>query len=116
LQAQYAATEELRREKEKLQADVDELMRRPLPEPAASAEETVEELRPALDAMVRKFYEQEIGPTIKAMGDTMVEASNRKQTELFRVMWQTMEPAMNMVEGVSRWLDSQELSRTAPRE
>lgn len=116
LQARYAATEELRREKEKLQADVDELMRRPLPEPAASAEETVEELRPALDAIVRKFYEQEVAPTIKAMGDAMVEASNRKQTELFRVMWQTMEPAMNMVEGVSRWLDSQELSRTAPRE
>ena len=91
-------------------------MRCPRPEPAASAEKTLEGLRPALDTIVLKFYEQEVAPTIKAMGEAMVETSNKKQTELFRTMWRKMEPAMNMVEGVSRWLDSQELSRTAPRD
>ncbi|KAL4074420.1 hypothetical protein V8B97DRAFT_1868667 [Scleroderma yunnanense] len=120
LQEKYAAMEELRRQKEKLQTDLDEFMHRLRPEPMASPEDAchrlVEELRPAIDALVQKFYDKEVAPSIKAMGDTLVETSNHKQTELFRVMWQTMEPAMNMVEGVSRWLDSQELSRTAPHE
>ncbi|KAI6167003.1 hypothetical protein EDD17DRAFT_1542360 [Pisolithus thermaeus] len=66
LQDKYAAIEDLRRQKEKLQEDLDELMHRPHFGPRVPAENTcrqlIEELKPALGALVQKIYEQEIVP------------------------------------------------------
>ncbi|KAF9227914.1 hypothetical protein BS17DRAFT_411526 [Gyrodon lividus] len=74
----------------------------------------MQSLRPAFEALLDKFYEREVRPTIQALGEAVIEASDRHQQEAIGVLWGKMQPAMNMVEGVSRWLDSQELGLTAP--
>ncbi|KAI6028412.1 hypothetical protein F5J12DRAFT_805261 [Pisolithus orientalis] len=89
LQDKYAATEELRRQKEKLQEDLDELMHQPPFGPCAPVESTcqhlIEELKPALSALIQKFYEQEIVPTVRTIGEAVMNGvSNGHQTELFR--------------------------------
>ncbi|KAF8844953.1 hypothetical protein BDN67DRAFT_620500 [Paxillus ammoniavirescens] len=69
-------------------------------------------LRPAFEALLEKFYEREVRPTVQALGEAAIEASDRHQQEIMSDLWGKMQPAMNMVEGVSRWLDSQELGLT----
>ncbi|KAI6022676.1 hypothetical protein EDC04DRAFT_2727761 [Pisolithus marmoratus] len=88
LEDKYAATEELWRQKEKLQEDFDEFMDRLRFGRCVPAESTCQqligELKPALSAFIQKFYEQEIVPTVRTMGEAVAGVSNCKQTELFR--------------------------------
>lgn len=74
----------------------------------------MESLRPELETVLDKFYKQEVRPTIDGLQRVAIEASNRHQEESFKVLWGKIQPAMNMVSGVCRWLDSQDLERTAP--
>ncbi|KAG1715695.1 hypothetical protein ID866_1458 [Astraeus odoratus] len=115
-----AANEELCRQKAKLEKDLETFMCRPRLEPPVSAEDSsqklIKELERTIEEVVQKMWEVEVAPTVKTMGDVVVETSNQRLEDLFRAMWQTLGPTMDMVEGVSRWLDSQELSLTAPRE
>lgn len=74
----------------------------------------MERLRPSFEAVLDKFYEQEVRPTIESLQQVVTEASNRHQEEAIKVLWGKIQPAMNMVAGVSQWLDSQELELTAP--
>jgi hypothetical protein len=77
-----------------------------------SQDMSMQSLRPAFEALLEKFYEREVRPTVQALGEAAIEASDRHQQETMSVLWGKMQPAMNMVEGVSRWLDSQELGLT----
>lgn len=79
-----------------------------------SQDKLMESLRPAFEAILDKFYEREIRPTIASLQQVVTEASDRHQEEAIKVLWGRIQPAMNMVAGVSRWLDSQELGLTAP--
>ncbi|KAG9318492.1 hypothetical protein JVU11DRAFT_583 [Chiua virens] len=90
----------------------------PPAEPAAcnTAEKLLETLLPTFEAVLDKFYEQEVVPTIKRTQRTAIDESNHYQEEAINVLWGKIHPAMNMVTGVSRWLDSQELRLTAPVE
>ncbi|KAF8447953.1 hypothetical protein L210DRAFT_2828121 [Boletus edulis BED1] len=81
-----------------------------------SRDKLMESLRPAFETVLDKFYEQEVQPTIKSLQQVVLQASNRHQEEAMQVLWGKIQPAMNMVAGVSRWLDSQELALTAPVE
>lgn len=76
----------------------------------------MESLRPVFETVLDKFYEQEVRPTIESLQQVVIEASNRHQEEAIKVLWGKIQPAMNMVAGVSQWLDSQELGLTAPVE
>lgn len=76
----------------------------------------MESLRPVFDAVLDKFYEREVKPTIESLQEVVIEASDRHQEEAIKVLWGKIQPAMNMVAGVSQWLDSQELGLTAPVE
>lgn len=84
------------------------------PSPYSSQDKLMESLRPAIEATLDKFYEREIRPTIASLQQVVTEASDRHQEEAIKVLWGRIQPAMNMVAGVSRWLDSQELGLTAP--
>lgn len=88
LQDKYTATEELRRQKEKLQEDLDELMHQPRFAPRVPVENTcrqlIEELKPAVVALVQKIYEQEIVPAVGTMGEVITGVPNCKQTEASR--------------------------------
>ncbi|KIJ69384.1 hypothetical protein HYDPIDRAFT_24226 [Hydnomerulius pinastri MD-312] len=77
-------------------------------------EEFIESLRPGFEALLEKFYESNVLPTLDAIGKNVLETADRNQQETVGVLWGKMQPAMNMVDGVSRWLDSQELALTAP--
>ncbi|KAF8559587.1 hypothetical protein OG21DRAFT_464982 [Imleria badia] len=80
-----------------------------------SREKLMEILRPAFEAVLNKFYEQEVRPTVESLQRVVLQASDRHQEEAIKVLWGKIQPAMNMVAGVSRWLDSQELGLTAPQ-
>ncbi|KAI6108996.1 hypothetical protein EV401DRAFT_1998522 [Pisolithus croceorrhizus] len=99
LQDRYAATEDLLRQKEKLREDLDELMHRPHFGPCVPAEDTcrqlIEELKPALGALVQKIYEQEIAPAVRTMGEAVAGVPNCKQTELSRPQENSHNPPQN---------------------
>lgn len=81
-----------------------------------SQNKLMESIQPAFEAILDKFYEREVKPTIASLQQVVIEASDRHQEEVIKVLWGRIQPAMNMVAGVSRWLDSQELELTAPVE
>lgn len=81
-----------------------------------SRDKLMESLRPAFEAGLDKFYERQVRPTVESLQRVVIETSDRHQEEAIRVLWGKIQPAMNMVAGVSRWLDSQELGLTAPVE
>ena len=80
-----------------------------------SRDKLMESLRPAFEAVLDKFYDQEVRPTMESLQRAVIQASDRHQQEAIKVLWGKIQPAMNMVAGVSRWLDSQELELTAPQ-
>jgi hypothetical protein len=81
-----------------------------------SRDKLMESLRPAFEVGLDEFYERQVRPTIESLQRVVVETSDRHQEEAIKVLWGKIQPAMNMVAGVSRWLDSQELGLTAPIE
>ena len=111
---------------EKIRKQFEQLVAAQPPGPAAqpamsptiysSPDKLMESLRPAFEAGLDKFYEQEVRPTVESLQRAVIETSDRHQEEAIKVLWGKIQPAMNMVAGVSRWLDSQELKLTAPVE
>lgn len=110
----------------KIQEQYEQLVASQLPGPAAQRpmlptthdlrDKLMESLQPTFEALLEKFYEQQVQPTIISVQQDVIEASDHHQEEAIKVLWGKIQPAMNMVAGVSRWLDSQELSLTAPVE
>lgn len=88
----------------------------PAAQPAVSRDKLMESVRPAFEAALEKFYKQEVQPTIASLQRVVIQASDLHQEDAIRVLWGKIQPAMNMVADVSRWLDSQELRLTAPIE
>ncbi|KAH7889685.1 hypothetical protein F5I97DRAFT_1846280 [Phlebopus sp. FC_14] len=81
-----------------------------------SNEAIMQRLQPALGSMMEKFYETEVRPTLHSISSAVLNSANQNHQETLAVMWEKMQPAMNVVDGMSRWLDSQELAMTAPRD
>ena len=106
-----------------IQEQFQQLIASQSPAPAAQAPTTqdlqarlMENLQPLLEAVLTKFYEVQVRPAVEAVQQFAVKESDRHQEAAIRVLWGRMKPAMGMVEGVSRWLDSHELGLTAPAE